>query len=718
MSCFELVYFNATMENEENNSSRKQPKRSQDEYNDNTDLSTRVSVLFERHFTISDVQRDTQTYALPDVGSMFAEPPWQLDQLQTTKRDLNAVKSRLNNFNLGKWQQHTNRMNEAGDIVRAVREDVQAELATQAWCKFYEIASKFSLVPLNEIHRGGMNGRSFKSVHLCEAPGAFVAALNHWLQTNAPDVRWSWLATTLNPYCEGNSYDSMIADDRFIRHTLRHWCFGADNTGDVMNLRNLDALVERSAESLDGGGPILLVTADGSIDCTDVPGEQESVVAQLHLCETVACMHLLQRGGNFLLKLFTLFEHRSVCLMYLLSCAFHQVIATKPASSKGGNSEMYVVCVNFKGRDHVAPYLPVLRHYYGDVPPASAMFSLRDIPDGFLQRIEQCGKFFKFHQCRVIKDNIRTFCARENFHKDLHSVAAFKRTISAKYLENCRLSKIDAANEIVGREVIERTNKLFMNKRLHIDSYNERCKWQDLGPQERLLQVWDTAKEIEWPSEEFYVWHLQTLPEAVEIQTGKLFNKLRSSRFCDSKILQILNRIDNIMRDMSATVCFPPAEITRDLAQQIDPSHEILSFQFVQDHDGHRTIAEIYERLEKLESGRTLVFIGYSLLTQLNIGLLYLLGKSFNKITVEVNDEEGYRLKLETYRRNERVLNYLHEILVVSHNAREDNMAVWSIIPMTVLYEYEQIPVMMQLNHLMIKLYARHVINTIGGKNQ
>ncbi|XP_011688619.1 PREDICTED: cap-specific mRNA (nucleoside-2'-O-)-methyltransferase 2 isoform X2 [Wasmannia auropunctata] len=618
------------MENEENNSSRKQPKRSQDEYNDNTDLSTRVSVLFERHFTISDVQRDTQTYALPDVGSMFAEPPWQLDQLQTTKRDLNAVKSRLNNFNLGKWQQHTNRMNEAGDIVRAVREDVQAELATQAWCKFYEIASKFSLVPLNEIHRGGMNGRSFKSVHLCEAPGAFVAALNHWLQTNAPDVRWSWLATTLNPYCEGNSYDSMIADDRFIRHTLRHWCFGADNTGDVMNLRNLDALVERSAESLDGGGPILLVTADGSIDCTDVPGEQESVVAQLHLCETVACMHLLQRGGNFLLKLFTLFEHRSVCLMYLLSCAFHQVIATKPASSKGGNSEMYVVCVNFKGRDHVAPYLPVLRHYYGDVPPASAMFSLRDIPDGFLQRIEQCGKFFKFHQCRVIKDNIRTFCARENFHKDLHSVAAFKRTISAKYLENCRLSKIDAANEIVGREVIERTNKLFMNKRLHIDSYNER------------------------------------------------------------------------------------SEITRDLAQQIDPSHEILSFQFVQDHDGHRTIAEIYERLEKLESGRTLVFIGYSLLTQLNIGLLYLLGKSFNKITVEVNDEEGYRLKLETYRRNERVLNYLHEILVVSHNAREDNMAVWSIIPMTVLYEYEQIPVMMQLNHLMIKLYARHVINTIG----
>lgn len=137
---------------------------------------------------------------------------------------------------------------------------------------------------------------------------------------------------------------------------------------------------------------------------------------------------------------------------------------------------------------------------------------------------------------------------------------------------------------------------------------------------------------------------------------------------------------------MRTTVCFPPAKIMKEFVQQNDPSYEILSFQFVQDYDSHRTIAQIYDRLEKLQSERTLVLVGYSLLTQLNIGLLHLLGNFFNKIIVEVHDNEGYRLKLETYRRNEKALNYLREILTASHNARKENMSIWSIIPMTVLY--------------------------------
>lgn len=492
------------METKENSFSPQQRKILRDEYDDSIDLSSMSKSIFERHFVISDVQQDTQmTYALPELGSMFTEPPWQLDQLQKVKKELNEVKSRLNNFNLSEWQQHTNRANLAGNIVRTVKETVQAELVTQAWCKFYEIASNFPLVPLNEICRE-VNCKKFKSVHLCEAPGSFVTSLNHWLKINAPDVQWDWLATTLNPYCEGNSYDSMVADDRFIRHTLKQWCFGKDNTGDIMNLRNLDALVEKS-KSFDGR-QVLLVTADGSVDCTDVPAEQESVVAQLHFCETVACMHLLQKGGNFLLKLFTLFEHQSVCLMYLLSCVFHQVSVTKPASSKGGNSEIYVVCVNFKGKDYIAPYLPILRHYYGNVPPVNAMFSLQDIPDDFLWRVEQCSKFFKFHQCQVITNNIKSFRITKNFSKNfVNLISIHKQQISTKYLKDCRLCKISPANEIVGWEIIERNNNQFMNKKCYVDSYNERSKRQDLTPQERLKEIWKIAENIEWPSEKFYV---------------------------------------------------------------------------------------------------------------------------------------------------------------------------------------------------------------------
>ncbi|XP_070511135.1 cap-specific mRNA (nucleoside-2'-O-)-methyltransferase 2-like isoform X1 [Cardiocondyla obscurior] len=680
---------------EENRFSSKQPEiMLQDNWN--KDLLSNIKTMFKKQFTISILNKTEHT--LPKPEFMFKESPWQLDPLQKLKKKLNKVKSQLNNFNLGKWQQHTNRMNVAGDIVRTVKENIQAELVTQAWCKFYEIASTFSLVPLNNVCCD-VNDKNFRSIHLCEAPGAFVTALNHWLKINASDVKWDWLAVTLNPYCEGNPYGHMVADDRFIRHTLKHWYFGDDNTGDIMDVRNLDALVKKF-ESLDRKERTLLITADGSIDCTDVPGEQESTVAQLHYCETVACMHLLQKGGNFLLKLFTLFEHQSVCLMYLLSCVFHEVSVTKPVTSKGGNSEMYVVCINFKGREYIAPYLPVLRDYYSNAFPANAMFRLQDIPGDFLQRIYCCNNYFQQRQCEVIWDNIRTFRTREDSSSKTPHI---KRLISAKYIENCRLIKIDPANEIVGRELIERSSNQFVNKKCHVDSYNERCKRQDLGSQERLLQIWDNVKEIEWPAEKFFVLHLQALPETFEIQTGKSFNKIRSSRFCDSKILQMLIEIDNVMQDMRTTISFPSAEITKELAQPIDLSYEILNFQFVQNYDSHQTITEIYYRLEKLQPEQTLIFIGYSLLTQLNVDLLYFLGNFFNKIIAEVHDNEGYRLKLETYRRDEKALNYLREIMNASYDAHKKNMALWSIIPITILYDPKH------LWDLLI-LYVRQII--------
>lgn len=67
------------------------------------------------------------------------------------------------------------------------------------------------------------------------------------------------------------------------------------------------------------------MTADGSVNCWDRPGEQEAIVAQLLFCEVVAALLLLKRGGALVVKTFTTLEHPTVCLMYLLACCFTEV---------------------------------------------------------------------------------------------------------------------------------------------------------------------------------------------------------------------------------------------------------------------------------------------------------------------------------------------------------------------------------------------------------
>ena len=49
-------------------------------------------------------------------------------------------------------------------------------------------------------------------------------------------------------------------------------------------------------------------------------------------------------GGHFILKMFTLFESESVCALYLLRTLFKDLDVFKPATSKEGNSEVYVIC--------------------------------------------------------------------------------------------------------------------------------------------------------------------------------------------------------------------------------------------------------------------------------------------------------------------------------------------------------------------------------------
>lgn len=371
-------------------------RRSVDTSTSQKDLSWILRECFSKRFTF-----ESSDWGLPDPDTLFTSEPWEIQQFLRQKKRLNAVKDELNDLPLQDWHKHTRRRNVAGNIIWQLRNKIDPEFPTQAWCKFYENVSCFPLVPKKAIDNKRLN-----SIHLCEAPGAFITSLNHFLHVNhGDDFKFDWRAVTLNPYYEGNPLSCMINDDRLILKTLDKWLFGEDYTGDLMQKKNLTSIVEGASEL----GEILLVTADGSIDCQDDPAEQEEIVSWLHYCETVAALQILAPGGSFLIKMFTFYEHFSIGLMYLLNCVFRKVIVNKPVTSKEGNSEVYVVCLDYSGAHTIKPWLDVLLKNYGSKAPLNTLFPMDILPVSFVDQLYKCADFFRKLQSNVIEENLRSF---------------------------------------------------------------------------------------------------------------------------------------------------------------------------------------------------------------------------------------------------------------------------------------------------------------------
>lgn len=360
---------------------------------------TEIQGLFSKVRTY--VKPSNGEWCIPDPNAALRHPAEEHCRLQALKTSLNAVKNQLSDKNVQVWHQHTNSTNRAGKVIAAVRSAANAEICTQAWCKFFEILGTFSLLPEEALQNGELN-----TVHLCEAPGAFITALNHYINTNESTryCDWSWAANTLNPYHEANGGSTTIADDRLIANTLPWWFFGSDNTGNIMiqkHLLELQVFVSNMRR-------VDLVTADGSFDCQENPDEQEALVASLHYCEVTAALLLLSPGGSFVLKMFTLYEHSSICLLYLLNCCFRSVNVFKPATSKSGNSEVYVVCLNYDSKEAVRPLLSkLIRNYGPNLADREALFPYSLVPESFFKQHEEVCLYFHALQVETITENLR-----------------------------------------------------------------------------------------------------------------------------------------------------------------------------------------------------------------------------------------------------------------------------------------------------------------------
>ncbi|XP_064602551.1 cap-specific mRNA (nucleoside-2'-O-)-methyltransferase 2-like [Liolophura sinensis] len=464
--------------------------------------------------------------------------PKALETLGQFKTDLNNLKDKLSDKDIRQWHEHTNFTNLAGGVIQACKQRFRPELCTQAWCKFYEIVSVFPLVCLQK--------ETLVSVHLCEAPGAFVTSFNHYLSSQGFSGSWVWRATTLNPYYEGNSLGQMIDDDRFLRHSLEYWNFGVDNTGDLFNPANQTSL-KTNVEKL---GEVHLVTADGSIDCQNMPSEQEKVVSPLHYCETLMALHLLAEGGSFVIKLFTMFEEATVWLMYILNCTFKQVHVFKPATSKSGNSEVYVVCLQYRGRDNVPADLCHFLYCHMDQSGIPKTQMKLQLPQSFLLQHIQCCQKFMTYQGSTIERNLSLFGAMT---EDLTAaIRCLKDYCTESYIEKYQLQQIcfyDKVGKYPKKRSVGWPKGLFQRDpgpHKREGTFRDRHSQSQIPWLQRLENLPTNQYQEQTPPKEI-LGHIVEHDEnphlgvyGISVTRGRPLSRIQSSRFCDNTLLSEL----------------------------------------------------------------------------------------------------------------------------------------------------------------------------------
>eukprot|EP00474_Spongospora_subterranea_P010295 CRZ10753.1 hypothetical protein [Spongospora subterranea] len=376
-----------------------------------------------------------------------------LEALVIAKAELCRVKNQLdplvNKYGRDKWSQHTASLNPSGMVVRHLRQTCKTEMGTNAWTKLFEIMDHFQeAVPAHSISQG-----TLRSLHLCEAPGAFVCALNHFIRTNHSEMDFHWLASSLNPYHDDNEGLWMVRDDKFIKKTRRHWLFGADDTGQLMKIDNIRHIWQEI-----GDQKIDIVTADGSLDSFNQPNEEESISFPLILAELVCALGCLAPGGTLILKSFTILESQSVALLYICQQSFSIVHLFKPVTARPGNGELYVVAIGYR------PVSPVLLEKLAAVVSPSisgALLPIEQIPPNFIEETVNMALFFQKFQMDAINASIQLF---QNFHfQEKEDFQSIKRKISTQFVAEFHVLSLPVNERLVFDEYVDGGRPVFGN---------------------------------------------------------------------------------------------------------------------------------------------------------------------------------------------------------------------------------------------------------------
>jgi hypothetical protein len=250
---------------------------------------------------IDDKNNNTETLILTDMFSLYKPIVFEFsyhkpnDTIDIPK-DFNKQNSKIEMADYTIDTRNINEWNKIKHIVRYYRPfDNDKHLRTiiekkfnqqnisQAWIKMYEMITHFNLINNND---------NFNTFHMCEAPGNFISAINHYIKTKTNIKKYDWYAQTLNPTMSDSR--GFKDDFNYIENYSDRWIFGEDNTGDIMKTINIKYYRKYTLDR-----NISLLTSDCGIP--EKFGRDD--ITKLHIAQLIFILYNLPQGGNFVAKM-------------------------------------------------------------------------------------------------------------------------------------------------------------------------------------------------------------------------------------------------------------------------------------------------------------------------------------------------------------------------------------------------------------------------------
>jgi cap2 methyltransferase len=258
-----------------------------------------------------------------------------------------------------------------------VKEEFNIPVLTTAWLKCYELITYFNIIDAKETN-------VYKSFHICEIPGTFILAINHFIKTKTKR-KFDWNAMSLNPWKTKDKTTYLPDQYNMVKENQKRYDFGPKNTGDITDIDNIKYYINKNKDL-----NLNLITSDCGQDSSDDFVRQEEKLNLVFWSQFVCTLGCLGKGGDYIAKIFTIKTKKTIEMLYILSCLFEKVYIVKPLKTKPTSGERYIVCTNYKGidveiLDILIEYLKVFNEYESlvDLTKLSAEFynNLKSIND-------------------------------------------------------------------------------------------------------------------------------------------------------------------------------------------------------------------------------------------------------------------------------------------------------------------------------------------------